>query len=203
MQFDTGRLILRPWQPNIDARQAMDIYGDARVMAWVDDGGLDLSLRQVQGRLQRYRKHSVCGRRGVGSWAVEQKDIGRVVGHIVLMPLPDIRAIKTQQNAYEDSDDSTGSAADYVEIGWQFRPASWGFGYANEAAACDAQYAFEELRLPVLLAVTLPENRRSVALMERLGMRYDGVTTRYYGGQALLLYKLYAPDLRKTEPDSR
>lgn len=199
MQFDTGRLVLRPWQPNTDARHAIDIYGDTQVMAWVDDGGRDLSLRQVQGRLQRYREHSVRGRRGVGSWAVEQKDIGRVVGHVVLMPLPDIKATETQQNACEDSYDPTGTATDYVEIGWQFRPASWGFGYASEAATCIAQYAFEELRLPVLLAVTMLGNQRSVALMERLGMRCDGITTRYYGGQELLLYKLHEQDLRMAD----
>ena len=196
MQFETRRLSIRPWQVNIDARHAMDIYGDARVMAWVEDGGRDTSLRQVQGRLQRYRDMSICGRKGVGSWAVEQKDIGRVVGHVMLRPLPDIKAVKTQPAARlsEDAEErckTSGMATDYVEIGWHFRPASWGYGYAREAAARVVQYAFKELRLPLLIAVTAPENRRSVALVERLGMEYDGLTARYYGGQSLLLYKLF------------
>ena len=192
MQFETQRLIIRPWQPNQDARHAMDIYSDPRVMSWVDDGGRDTSIRQVQGRLQRYRDHSVCGRPGVGSWAVEQKAIGRVIGHVILMPLPDIKVTQTQRvrSSYDVPLKAEGLPIHYVEIGWHFRPASWGFGYASEAAACVMEFAFEELNLPMLLAITQPGNQRSVALMERLGMQCDGLTTRYYRGKPLLLYKL-------------
>ena len=193
MQFETQRLIIRPWQPNQDARHAMDIYGDKRVMAWVEDGGRDTSIRQVQGRLQRYRKHSVCGRSGIGSWAVEQKDIGRVIGHVGIVPLPDIKVTKRQRvRNGETRLEAEGVSAEYFEMSWQFRPSSWGFGYASEATACIIQYAFDELKLPMLLAISQAENKRSVALMERLGMQCDGLTTRYYGGEALLLYKLLA-----------
>lgn len=192
MQFETQRLIIRPWQPNQDARQAMDIYGDPRVMSWVDDGGRDTSILQVQGRLQRYRDHAVCDRKGVGSWAVEQKAIGRVIGHVVLMPLPDMKVTRTQrvQSSYDAPLDAEGLPIHYIEIGWHFRPSSWGFGYASEAAACVVKFAFEGLNLSMLLAITSPENKRSVALMERLGMQCDGLTTRYYRGKPLLLYKL-------------
>ena len=191
MQFETQRLIIRPWQPNNDARHAMDIFGDARVMAWVDDSSRDTSIRQVQGRLQRYQEHSVCGRKGLGSWAVEQKDIGRVIGHVAIMPLPDLKVTKTQRaRACESTVDEAGLPTEYFEIVWHFRPSSWGFGYASEAASTVAQYALSELSLPLLLAVTQPENRRSIELIKRLGMQYDGLTARYYRGQPLLLYKL-------------
>ena len=197
MQFETQRLIVRPWQPNQDARHAMDIYGDARVMAWVDDGGRDTSIRQVQGRLQRYQKQSICGQQGVGSWAVEQKDIGRVIGQVAIAPLPDIKVTKSQRvSGSETALGDEGVLAEYFEIGWQLRPSSWGFGYASEAAAPVIRYAFEELNLPMLLAITQPENKRSVALAKRLGMQSDGLTARYYGGQSLLLYKLLAKGQR-------
>ena len=213
MQFETQRLNIRPWQPNQDACQAMDIFGDARVMAWVDGEVRDTSIRQVQGRLQSYKGHSVCGRKAVGSWAVEKKDIGRVIGHIMLLLLPDIRVKQTQlkQTQLEQTQleqpcdltmtdtaiDKEGLSTDYVEIRWHFRPSSWGFGYASEAAARVVQYAFEELQLPMLLAIAQPENKRSVALMERLGMQHDGLTTRYYGGEHLLMYKLFSPETSK------
>jgi [ribosomal protein S5]-alanine N-acetyltransferase len=87
---------------------------------------------------------------------------------------------------------SDGMPIDYVEMGWHFRPASWGLGYATEAAYAVVQYAFEQLKLPLLLAVMDSRNERSIALAERLGMRYDGVTTRYYGGWPLLLYRIEA-----------
>ena len=198
MPLETQRLTLRPWQPNIDARHVMDIYSDPRVMAWVDDGGRDTSIRQAQRRLQRYRDLSIGAH--TASWAVEQKDIGRVIGHILLIPLPDIKAVKHQQLGYQETTrNPDGIATDYIEIGWHFRPASWGFGYATEAASCVIAHAFEQLNLPTLLAVTAPENRRSVALAERLGMQCDGLTARYYGGQAMLLYKLSNPN---SEPAS-
>lgn len=191
MQFETQRLIIRPWQPNNDARHAMDIFGDARVMAWVEDGGRDTSIRQVQGRLQRYRKHSICGKRGIGSWAIEQKDIGRAIGHVMVRPLPDIKVTKTQRARPCDSDiDEAGLPAEYFEMSWHFRPSSWGFGYASEAAERVVRYAFEDLNLPMLLAIAHLENKRAVALMERIGMQSDGLTARYYGGEALLLYRL-------------
>ncbi len=215
MQFETQRLILRPWQPTQDASHAVDIYGDEQVMTWLDTRGKDTSLRLVQGRLQRYVE--AIGKQVKGSWAVEQKDIGRVIGHVILAELPDLknamkgrRGIPPIEHRVEhralldepvdslplnySENYSDGLPTDYVEIGWHFRPASWGFGYATEAAKCVSQYAFEQLRLPLLLAVMDSQNRRSIALAERLGMRYDGFTTRYYGGKPLLLYKLSPED---------
>jgi len=210
MQFETRRLILRTWQPSLDARHAMDIYGDEAVVKWIDAQGKDTSIRQVQMRLQRYldnTKNIITG-----SWAVEQKDIGRVIGHVLLMHLPDLKKIKPSKPLHTDLGGEPewepelnqqpneslsiqypdGYQPDYIEIGWHFRPASWGFGYATEAARCIVQYAFEQLNLPLLLAVTDPENKRSIAVIEKLGMRYDGLTARYYGGKLLALYILNA-----------
>ena len=194
----------------MDARQALDIYGDRRVMTWLEDGTRDLSIRQTQVRLQRYADQRTP--HIVGSWAVEQKDIGRVVGSVMLTELPDLeskkpemRRVRSRQTSHSNSQPNSqpnsdanvqytdGMPTDYVEIGWHFRPASWGFGYATEAARLICQHAFETLKLPLLLAVSDPTNKRSVALMERLGMQNAGITTRYYGGRPLLLYKLEAP----------
>ena len=208
MQFETQRLLIRPWNPTLDARHALDIYGDRRVMAWVDDGSRDLSIRQVQVRLQRYadeRTENI-----IESWAVEQKDIGRVIGSVLLVQLPDLKnkkptanswaALKQDAQPLADTEYPDGISTQYIEIGWHFRPASWGFGYATEAAQRICRHAFEDLNLPLLLAVSAPENKRSMHVAERLGMRQEGLTTRYYGGQPLALYKLSAPDFKDSNP---
>ncbi|MGC1308530.1 MAG: GNAT family N-acetyltransferase [Phormidesmis sp.] len=197
MQLETDRLIIRHWQPTQDARYALDIYGDSRVMTWLGDDR-DASVRQSERRLQRYVKQA---HRGRGCWAVEQKDIGRVIGSVVLVDLPDLKAdLKAAKPSLADGKAIAGGMpTDYVEIGWHFRPASWGVGYATEAAFCIAQYGFEELCLPVLLAVLAPSNRRSHAVAKHLGMRDEGVTTRYYRGQALLLCKLDLPGLKQAK----
>ena len=193
MQFETRRLILRDWYPNEDARKAMDIYGDARVMAWDEAGKKDASIRDVQWRLQAYAERARRSHDGLRNWAVVQKDIGRVIGTIELAALPDLEDVRKQHvpEAHED-----GLETDYVEMSWYFRPASWGYGYATEAAFCVAEYCFEVLGLSVLLAIASPENTRAVAVMDKLGMRRDGFTTRRFGGEALLLYLLSASELR-------
>jgi len=196
MQLETQRLILRDWHPTEDARHAMDIFGDSRVMTWVEGSSKDTSIRQIQGRLQCYQDLTNDTKDKTHSWAIVQKDIGRVIGHIILTVLPDLKKVRKDVT---DSDmktvDPEGMPTDYVEIGWHFRPASWGYGYATEAAYCIAQYAFDTLALPVLLSISDPLNLRSVGVMKRLGMRYDGITTRYYRGAEMVLYKLTPADL--------
>lgn len=192
-QFETSRLILRDWHPVEDSSHAMDIYGDARVMQWFEGEDKDNSIRQVQSRLRRYAEQAKRANNGLRGWAVVQKDIGRVIGSMVLTTLPDMAEVREQ---HTPEPIEGGMSAEYVEIGWHFRPSSWGLGYAAEAAFCVAQHSFEVLKLPVLLAVTQPENRRSIALMETLGMRCDGLTTRCYGGKNLLLYLLTHSDLQ-------
>ncbi|PZO46504.1 MAG: hypothetical protein DCF15_20195 [Phormidesmis priestleyi] len=203
MQLETQRLIIRPWQPAQDARDAMDIYSDLRVMAWLEGESPVSSIRQVQGRLQQCLNQEKRDRTGYGSghgsgsWAVEQTDIGRVIGQVGLRSLPDIQGSGVESAAnvanleLEGADDE-GLSADYIEMSWHFRPASWGYGYATEAAFGLAHYAFEVLRLPLLIAICDPENERAIALMNRLGMTDDGFTTRCFGGKALRLYRLEA-----------
>lgn len=194
MQIETQRLIIRPWRPFKDVRDAMDIFGDDRVARWLEDDGKDTSLRQVQGRLQRYADDTKEATDGTGSWAAVQKDIGRVIGRVGIRRLPDLEEVRTDHVPEPIVD---GSTPDYFELEWHFRPASWGFGYATESARALVAYGFERLDLSVLLAIAPPENSRSIAVMKRLGMQYSGVTTRRYGGQSLVLYRLSACRYRR------
>ncbi|MEO0886463.1 MAG: GNAT family N-acetyltransferase [Cyanobacteria bacterium J06648_10] len=198
MEFETPRLYLRDWRPAEDARHAMDIFGDARVAKWMKPGqyhqgtehvAKDTSIRQVQGRLVRYIDQAGKSKKGDRSWAVVQKDIGRVIGSVEIAMLPDMEDVRAE---HVPEPIEGGLSTEYMEIGWYFRPSSWGFGYASEAASRIMQHSFETLNLPVLLAMSQPENVRSLAVMNRLGMRADGITTRCYGGKPLLLYTLTA-----------
>ena len=60
------------------------------------------------------------------------------------------------------------------EIGWRLRPDRWGRGYATEAARRMAAFAFDELKVPLLVAIRNPENSDSARVMTRLGMRFRG-----------------------------
>lgn len=60
---------------------------------------------------------------------------------------------------------------DEVEVGWRLARAAWGHGYATEVARAWLAEAFGPLRLEHVISTTRPENARSRAVMERLGMR--------------------------------
>lgn len=90
-----------------------------------------------------------------GQWftfALELKETGTLVGHVALRMLDDRQA----------------------EIGFTMARAFHGRGLACEAAARVLDYAFEELKLHRVTAVTDCENVKSAALLERLGMRREG-----------------------------
>lgn len=61
-----------------------------------------------------------------------------------------------------------------VEVGWTLLPRHWGHGYAAEAAAAAVEFGFERAGLKEVLALTLPHNERSLAVMDRLGMAPAG-----------------------------
>lgn len=49
----------------------------------------------------------------------------------------------------------------------------WGHGYAPETAVACLQYGFDALELPEIVAITVPANRKSRRVMEKLGMQHD------------------------------
>ena len=60
-----------------------------------------------------------------------------------------------------------------MEAGWRLARPAWGRGYATEAARAVLRFGFETLALPEILAITTATNRRSRAVMRRLGMTHD------------------------------
>ncbi|MEV7415657.1 GNAT family N-acetyltransferase [Streptomyces sp. NPDC089919] len=66
-----------------------------------------------------------------------------------------------------------GARAAQAEIGWTLDPAHEGHGYATEAAAALARFAFDTLGVHRLYARLDVENAGSVRVCERLGMRRE------------------------------
>lgn len=61
-----------------------------------------------------------------------------------------------------------------VEIAWRLDHSLWGRGYATEAAQAALEYGFTTLGLPEIVSFTATVNRRSQAVMRRLGMAAAG-----------------------------
>lgn len=61
-----------------------------------------------------------------------------------------------------------------VEIGWRLGFQYWDKGYATEGAKAVLDYGFNKCRLTEIVSFTVPENIRSIHVMEKIGMKRDG-----------------------------
>ena len=93
---------------------------------------------------------------GHGLWAVERLDDGSFIGFIGLAA-PHFEAHFTPA----------------VEVGWRLARSAWGHGFATEGARAALAWGFGTLGLREIVSFTTPANRRSRAVMERLGMTRD------------------------------
>jgi RimJ/RimL family protein N-acetyltransferase len=60
-----------------------------------------------------------------------------------------------------------------VDIGFAFLAKHAGKGYALEAATAVMDHARETIGLQRVVAITSPENERSIRLLEKLGLRFE------------------------------
>ena len=81
---------------------------------------------------------------------------------------------------------------DRWEIGWVLHREYWGQGYASEIGRAGLALAFDELRADEVVAFTEARNRRSRAVMDRLGFRYRRDVT--FDGESFVLYGLARGD---------
>ena len=64
---------------------------------------------------------------------------------------------------------------DDVDIGYAFLANYRGKGYAFEAAKAVLEYGKNGLKLKRILAITAKDNLRSIALLEKIGMKFEGM----------------------------
>ena len=168
--FETLRLRVREYTP-ADAEFVLDMYSRWNVMQFLGSAPHVMqSLDEANAAIQRWR--GVSAREPLeGVWAMTRRDDGAVVGTVMLQRLP----LSAETRPLPLSDD--------VEVGWHLHPEHWGHGYATEAAAAAVQRGFEG-GLREMFAIIFPENTPSKQVAERLGMRYLGLSARYYGIEA-------------------
>jgi RimJ/RimL family protein N-acetyltransferase len=92
--------------------------------------------------------------RGWSNWAVETRAGGEFIGFVGL-------SIPKRVLPFSPC----------VEVGWRLDKAFWGRGYATEAAEEALRIGFEAIGLEEIVSFTTLANRRSRAVMERIGMR--------------------------------
>lgn len=170
MFIETARLRLRPVRADDLDNYQTQIYGDADVMRYLP-GGVPHPIERTKAALDIFINHQE--QHGFSVWAAELKDSGTFIGQAGIFTIP---------NASE------------IEVAYAFGKAFWGKGYASEAAYASLRYGFETARLPYILALADVPNVASQRVMQKIGMRYVGVTQQYYEHADLVLYRMDRED---------
>lgn len=145
--FGTPRLILRP-RTMADLPDCLAMDRDPEVVRYIDGPWTDPAAhrRFVEARI------TAAYPDGLGYWTVRTRTSeAAFLGWVLLIPL-----------------DGTE-----IEIGWRFTRASWGHGYATEAAAPVLAHARDTLRISAVADIH-PDNAASMRVAEKIGMRRIG-----------------------------
>jgi len=150
IELRTERLVLRAWRDD-DLEPFAAMNADPRVMEHFPSV---LSRAESDATAGRIRAH--LEQRGYGLWAVEVPGEVPFAGFVGLHHVPF---------------DAHFTPA--VEIGWRLAASVWGRGYATEGARAAMSLGFGTLGLEEIVSMTVPANRRSWNVMQKLGMTRD------------------------------
>lgn len=148
--IETPRLGLRNWI-DADLLKFAEMNSDPRVMEYFP---MPLSTQQTEQLVKRIREH--IKQNGFGVWATEIKTTKEFIGFVGLM-IPAFEA----------------SFTPCVEIGWRLSYRFWGNGYASEAATECLRFGFDQLKLSEIVSFTSVINKRSIHVMQNIGMKYQ------------------------------
>jgi RimJ/RimL family protein N-acetyltransferase len=148
--IETGRLILRRWRAS-DLAPYAAMMADPEVTYWLGGGQ---SRAQAEAHLKLLNE--TLEGSGFSILAMERKADGAFVGSAGLARVREDIAF-----------------APAVEVGWRLAREAWGHGYATEAARAAIDDGFSRVGLTEIVSFTAASNRRSQAVMERLGLERD------------------------------
>ena len=147
--LETKRLILRPFDLQ-DVEPAYQMNLDREVSRYTGDGGVqsreEIRRRIEEGVLSDYRKY------GFGRLAVVDKVTHQFLGFCGLKYLPEM---------------------DEVDIGFRFLKAYWGKGLATESGKAVIQHGFFDLKLQRIIGLVLPDNIKSIRVLQKLGLTFE------------------------------
>jgi RimJ/RimL family protein N-acetyltransferase len=147
----TQRLILRNWEER-DRDLFHRINSDDQVLEFFP---FRRSRAEADAKMDEFR--SWIEEDGYGFAAAEIAATGQCIGFVGLF----------------DTEHLPFLPEGTIEIGWRLAPEFWGKGYVTEAAKAWLAFGFETLDLDEIVSFAVWNNRRSTAVMQRIGMTAD------------------------------
>ena len=160
LPIETKDLLIREFQDS-DHEQTYPLYSDLELMKYIGDGKGWANAQTRNTHLHRHMEY--FQKHGNGFLAVCLKDRKELIGHAVIKTL-----------------DQT----DKFEVGWLIHPKYQGKGFATQATRPLIKLAFDQ-GLQEVFAVALEENKPSLRIMEKLGMKNRGMG-RYYNNDCVV-----------------
>ena len=150
--LETPRLLLREYTPE-DAADVLRLNSDAEIMRFAGKKPTE-SLGEALAQIAVFRQE--YAQNGYGRWAVILKTTGEHVGYCGLK----------YRKAEADP------RRDFTDIGYRFERAHWKSGFATEAARACLEFGFENLHLQRLVGCAPVENKQSIRVLERIGLKF-------------------------------
>ncbi len=168
MILATARLVLRPFAPS-DVPAYAAVRAKPEVVGMLPGGAA--AAARAAADAERLVSAWAGARPGAAPWAVQEREGGRLLGHLGLRLLPELGG--------------------ETELLYMLDSGVWGRGLATEGGAAALRAAFGPLELRRVIAMARPENAASIAVMRKLGMRFEG-EVRAFGVDAVR-YAAHAP----------
>jgi RimJ/RimL family protein N-acetyltransferase len=160
-------LVIRPLDDR-DADAWIAMLSDPEVARFLPPGPApttDTFERAIETR------HAMEREIGYAMWAIDDATTARFIGQCGIRPA-------------KSMDNDAGSE---IDLAYHFARAFWNEGYATEAATAVLAHGFGTLGLDSIMAVVVADNVGSWRVMEKIGMRYEGLAD-YYGLKGLKKY---------------
>ena len=164
--IETSRLILRRLTED-DAEFILGLLNEPSFLQFIGDRG----VRTLEDARAYIQKGPIASyeRFGFGLLLVSRNEDGAPIGMCGLL----------KRDALEN-----------VDVGFAFRPAYWANGYAFEAASAVLARGKTMFGLTRVAAITQPDNRGSIRVLEKLGLRFERMVTMPGETKAIQLFEM-------------
>jgi ribosomal-protein-alanine N-acetyltransferase len=174
--FETERLVIRRYTTD-DEENFYRVNGDPEVMRYIREpkDRKECSIFLAR-NIALYQQYPLMGR-----WAMMEKTTNTFVGSFAIIP------VENDGNKRQME----------IQLGYALLKDYWGKGYATESTLAGKQYAFDVMKLPVIVALTETENIASQKVLLRSGFLQR--PNIYQGKKELCYFTCQNPNAIETE----